>query len=216
MDDRPRRRWSLHGPAGPRARLERTRASARASRPSTRSSSRRSADRRDGARPRRARGHPLDAPARAPRGRLADERRGAARRAHDAAASPATRRRRPRWRGRSSGCCATRTRWTGRCAPASDDYLDAVVKETLRLRPVLPLVVRKLKAPMEIGGYDLPGGRDGRAVHPPDPPPRGRLPRAARASGPSASSSSPPARTRGSRSAAACGAAWARASPCSR
>ena len=39
-----------------------------------------------------------------------------------------------------------------------DEYLDAVVKETLRLRPVLPGVVRRLKAPIELNGYRLPAG----------------------------------------------------------
>lgn len=41
---------------------------------------------------------------------------------------------------------------------AGEDYLDAVVKETLRLRPVIPAVVRKLREPMEFGGWELPAG----------------------------------------------------------
>jgi cytochrome P450 family 135 len=39
-----------------------------------------------------------------------------------------------------------------------DEYLDAVVKETLRVRPVIVDVARKLTRPMEIGGYTLPAG----------------------------------------------------------
>jgi cytochrome P450 len=37
-------------------------------------------------------------------------------------------------------------------------FRDAVVKETLRLRPVIPAVARRLTAPMTIGGMRLPAG----------------------------------------------------------
>lgn len=37
-------------------------------------------------------------------------------------------------------------------------YVDAVVKETLRMRPVLALVSRRLTEPMEFGGFSLPAG----------------------------------------------------------
>ena len=43
-------------------------------------------------------------------------------------------------------------------ATGEDAYLDAVCKETLRLRPVLPLVARVLKQDVEIGGYRLAAG----------------------------------------------------------
>src|SRR5207247_2108273 len=38
------------------------------------------------------------------------------------------------------------------------EYLDAVVKETARLSPVISQVSRRLQAPMRIGGCDLPAG----------------------------------------------------------
>jgi len=42
--------------------------------------------------------------------------------------------------------------------PAGDDYLDAIGKETLRIRPVVFDVGRKLTAPVELAGYRLPAG----------------------------------------------------------
>jgi cytochrome P450 len=39
-----------------------------------------------------------------------------------------------------------------------EEYLDAVVKEVLRLCPAVPLVMRKLLEPMQIGGYTIPVG----------------------------------------------------------
>ncbi len=42
--------------------------------------------------------------------------------------------------------------------PTKLEYLDATLKEVLRLRPVIPAVGRKLAAPTEIAGYVLPAG----------------------------------------------------------
>ena len=39
-----------------------------------------------------------------------------------------------------------------------DTYADAVVRETLRLRPVLPIVLRELVEPMTLGEHRLPAG----------------------------------------------------------
>jgi cytochrome P450 family 135 len=39
-----------------------------------------------------------------------------------------------------------------------DDYLEATVKETLRARPVIVDIARKLAAPATVGGYELPAG----------------------------------------------------------
>ena len=43
-------------------------------------------------------------------------------------------------------------------AAGEEDYMAATVKETLRARPVIVDVARKLKAPATIGEYELPAG----------------------------------------------------------
>jgi len=43
-------------------------------------------------------------------------------------------------------------------AGEGERYLEAVVDETLRVRPVVPIVVRELKAPLEVGRYLMPAG----------------------------------------------------------
>jgi cytochrome P450 len=43
-------------------------------------------------------------------------------------------------------------------AGEEDAYLDAAMKETMRLCPAAPIVVRKLLQPMELGGYEIPPG----------------------------------------------------------
>lgn len=43
-------------------------------------------------------------------------------------------------------------------ATDSDEYLDAMCKEALRLRPVIPMVARRLTAEFEVGGYRIPAG----------------------------------------------------------
>ena len=43
-------------------------------------------------------------------------------------------------------------------AGAEGVYMDAVLKETLRLCPPVPVLVRRLLAPMRLGGYTVPAG----------------------------------------------------------
>jgi cytochrome P450 family 135 len=45
-----------------------------------------------------------------------------------------------------------------RLRAAGDDYLEAVVKEVLRVRPVLSIAARKTLVPFEAGGWTLPAG----------------------------------------------------------
>jgi cytochrome P450 len=43
-------------------------------------------------------------------------------------------------------------------AAGEDAYLTATIQETLRLRPVISIVIRKLTEPVVLGGYELPAG----------------------------------------------------------
>jgi cytochrome P450 len=40
----------------------------------------------------------------------------------------------------------------------SDEYMQAVVHETMRVRPVVPMVIRVLQEPLRVGGHELPKG----------------------------------------------------------
>ena len=71
-----------------------------------------------------------------------------------------------------------------RTAVAEDDdrYLECLIKEGLRLRPVVPLVARQVNAPFAVGDYTVPAGTlldvlDDPHAQPPGPLPRtGRVP----------------------------------------
>ncbi len=45
-----------------------------------------------------------------------------------------------------------------RARRGDDEYLDAVVRETLRVRPVIPAVLRQLQGPLQLGRWRLPKG----------------------------------------------------------
>ena len=100
-------------------------------------------------------------------------------------------------------------------AAGEDAYLDAVAKETLRLRPVLTIVLRRLKEDMEIGGRMLPAGVTVAPVHLPRAPAPGHLSGSALLPARALARPVRRAPTPGSPSAEAPAAAWARASRCS-
>ena len=106
-------------------------------------------------------------------GRIGDQR--AARRARHAAG------RRPRddrdgaRRGPSSGSSGRRAAGP-RCVPGGEPYAEAAGKEALRLRPVLPVVLRHLQAPLTIAGREYPDGHGRRAVDLRRPPAARRVP----------------------------------------
>jgi cytochrome P450 len=55
---------------------------------------------------------------------------------------------------------ATLARLRDELAAGRDEYLDAVIRETLRVRPILPLIGRHVAKPFTLGGYTFaPGAR---------------------------------------------------------
>ena len=75
---------------------------------------------------------------------------------HDAADRPVTRRRRPRWPGRSSASCAIPAAWSASRAtrPTSTRWS----RRRCACARSSPLVLRQLLEPLEIGGHELPAG----------------------------------------------------------
>ena len=135
------------------------------------------------------------------------------RRARDAAAGrPRDDRHRPRLVLRPAAAHAGRARAGAR--QRDERYLDAVVKEALRIRPVIPGVGRVVRGePFRAERLRDPArGRD-QPLDPPDPPPRGPLPGRPRVPARALPGRGPARHLHaGSRSAAAPAAAWARAS----
>ncbi len=76
-----------------------------------------------------------------------------------------------------------------RARQRDDEYLDAVAKESLRVRPVIPGVGRVVRGePFRLNGYEIPPGIRDQPVDPGRSPPRGSVSGSTGASGPNASS----------------------------
>jgi len=99
--------------------------------------------------------------------------------------------------------------------PGGGEYMTAVVNETLRVRPVVPIVARTLMSELDVDGRTLPPGtRVTPSIYLTNRSPACTTTR--RASSPSGFSTARPTRSRGSRSAAGSAAASARRSRSSR
>ena len=66
-------------------------------------------------------------------------------------------------------------RLIGEIDEGGEEYLEATVNETLRVRPVVPIVVRVLQQELEVGDMLLPAGTRVAPVRVPDQPQPGRL-----------------------------------------
>ncbi len=99
-------------------------------------------------------------------------------------------------------------------AGEGDEYMTAVVNETLRVRPVVPIVVRVLQEELRGGRLRAAGGHARGAVDLPDQPQPARVRAAGGVPSRALPRARPRRRSRGSRSAAASAAASARRSRC--
>ncbi|HXV05481.1 MAG TPA: cytochrome P450 [Solirubrobacterales bacterium] len=53
---------------------------------------------------------------------------------------------------------AVLARLRNKLAAGDEEYLDCVITESLRSRPIIPYAMRRLTEPFEIGGYEVPAG----------------------------------------------------------
>ena len=67
---------------------------------------------------------------------------------------------------------------SGRATPS--DYVEATIHEAMRVRPVIPIIGRRVTVPWQLGEYALPADTPVLDQHPAAAPPRGPLPRAVR------------------------------------